>query len=252
MTFTPGCSSTRTTDHVTGRLARLEKLREIGMLRRMSDDISGREFRAAEGVEGWRIISVGACAFYPTGSFEASARLVEAIRGIAGIGEHPPSLDIRHDGVTVRFLTKGAAGYRLTTTDLELARAVERVASGDGLAADPTGVQNLLVIPGALDPQAIMPFWRAILGYEPRVDSPDEDLVDPHDRDAAFWFEKMDEPRADGKGALHIVVSVPLEQTQARIDAAIAAGGRIVYDANAPAWWTLEDPAGNQADIASG
>jgi len=25
-----------------------------------------------------------------------------------------------------------------------------------------------------------------------------------------------------------------------------------VYDANAPHWWTLEDPAGNQADIASG
>jgi hypothetical protein len=26
----------------------------------------------------------------------------------------------------------------------------------------------------------------------------------------------------------------------------------IVYDANAPEWRTLEDPAGNQADIASG
>ena len=26
---------------------------------------------------------------------------------------------------------------------------------------------------------AVMPFWRAILGYEPRPDSPDEDLVDP-------------------------------------------------------------------------
>jgi hypothetical protein len=40
-------------------------------------------------------------------------------------------------------------------------------------------------------------------------------------------------------------------QAQARIDAALAAGGRIVY-ASAPEWWTLEDPAGNQADIASG
>lgn len=218
----------------------------------MSDGISGKEFRAAGGVEGWRIISDGACAFYPTESFQASVRLVEAIRSVEGIDGHPPSLDIRHDGVTVRFLTKRAEGYRLTTTDLELARTVERVATEQGLTADPTGVQNLLVIPGALDTKAIMPFWQAILGYEPRIDSPDEDLVDPHDRDAAFWFEKMDEPRADGKGALHIVVSVPLEQAQARIDAAIAAGGKIVYDANAPEWWTLENPAGNQADIASG
>jgi 4a-hydroxytetrahydrobiopterin dehydratase len=218
----------------------------------MSDDITGKEFRAAEGVERWRIISDGACAFYPTASFQASARLVDAVRAIDGIDEHPPSLDIRHDGVTVRFLTKRAEGYRLTTTDLELARAVERAATEQGLTADPAGVQNLLVIPGAPDTSAIMPFWQAILGYEPRIDSPDEDLVDPHDRDAAFWFERMDEPRADGKGAIHVVVSVPLEQAQARIDAAIAAGGRIVYDANAPEWWTLEDPAGNQADIASG
>jgi 4a-hydroxytetrahydrobiopterin dehydratase len=169
----------------------------------------------------------------PHCSFQASARLVDAIGGIDGIDEHPPRLDARHDGDTVSFLTKRAAGYRLTKADLELARAVERVATGQGLTADPTAIQCLLVISGALDRSAIMPFWQAILGYEPRVDSPDEDLVDPHDRDAAFWFEQMDEPRADGKGAIHIVVSVPYEQAQARIDATLAAGGRIVYDANA-------------------
>jgi 4a-hydroxytetrahydrobiopterin dehydratase len=218
----------------------------------VSDDMTGKDFRAAKGVERWRIISDGACAFYPTASFQASARLVDTIGGIDGIGEHPPRLDVRHDGVTVCFLTKRAEGYRLTKSDLELARAVERAATGQGLTADPTAIQSLLVIPGAPDRSAIMPFWQAILGYEPRIDSPDEDLVDPHDRDAAFWFEQMDEPKADGKGAIHVVVSVPYEQAQARIDAAIAAGGRIVYDANAPEWWTLEDPAGNQADIASG
>jgi 4a-hydroxytetrahydrobiopterin dehydratase len=182
------------------------------MIRRVSDNISGKDFLAAGGVEGWRIISDGACAFYPTASFQVSARLVDAIGGIDGIDQHSPSLDLRHDGVTVRLLTKRAEGYRLTTTDLELARAVERVATEQGLTADPSAIQCLLVIPGAPDRSAIMPFWRAILGYEPRIDSPDEDLVDPHDRDAAFWFEQMDEPRADGKGAIHVVVSVPYEQ----------------------------------------
>lgn len=218
----------------------------------MSDDITGKDLLAAEGLEGWRIISDGACAFYPTGSFEASVRFVEAIGGIDGIGKHPPKVDIRHDGVTVRFLTKRAEGYRLTTSDRELAQAVARIASERGITADPTGIQSLLVFPGAPDRAAIMPFWRAILGYEPRIDSPDEDLVDPHDRDAAFWFEQMDDPRADGKGNIHVGIFVPPEQAQARIDAALAAGGRIVYDANAPEWWTLEDPAGNQADIAAG
>ena len=96
-----------------------------------------------------------------------------------------------------------------------------------------------------------MPFWRAVLGYTPRIDRPDEDLVDPHGRDAGFWFEQMDELRPDGNGAIHVAIWVPLEQAASRIEAALAAGGRIVHEANAPAWWTLEDPVGNQADIAT-
>ena len=217
----------------------------------MADDFKIADFLVAEGVENWRVISDGACAFYPTASFQASAQLVEAIGGIDGIGAHPPNVDVRHDGVTVRFLSKSVESYGLTRQDLELARAVERVATDRGLTADPTAIQSLLVIPGAPDRSAIMPFWRAVLGYEPRIDSPDEDLVDPHDRDASFWFEDMDEPRPDGKGAIHVAVWLPPEKAQSRIDAALAAGGRIVYDAQAPSWWTLEDPFGNQADIAT-
>ena len=217
----------------------------------MTDEFTIKDFINANGVENWRVISDGACAFYPTGSFAESAKLVDAIGHIEGITDHPPNVDIRHDGVTVRFLTKGADGYGLSRPDLDLALEVEWVATEHGLVADSTAIQSLLVIPGWTNRAAIMPFWRAILGYEPRIDSPDEDLVDRHDRDAAFWFEEMDAPRGDGKGAIHVAVWVPREQAQARIDAAVAAGGSIVHDANAPSWWTLEDPAGNQADIAT-
>ncbi len=38
---------------------------------------------------------------------------------------------------------------------------------------------------------------------------------------------------------------------QERIDAALAAGGRMVRDNFAPAWWTLADAYGNEADIAT-
>jgi 4a-hydroxytetrahydrobiopterin dehydratase len=34
---------------------------------------------------------------------------------------------------------------------------------------------------------------------------------------------------------------------QARISAALAAGGRVVAD-RAPDWWTLADPEGNEVD----
>lgn len=217
----------------------------------MNDHLTIADFLAAEGVEGWRVISDGACAFYATASFEASTRFVAALGSITDIDRHPPNVDIRHDGVTVRFLTKRAEGYGLSRDDLELARAVERVAAEHGLGADPSAVQSLLIVPGAPDRAAILPFWRAVLGYEPRIDSPDEDLVDPHDRDAAFWFEEMDEPRGDGKGAIHVAVWVPLERAQARVEAALASGGRLVSDRFAPSWWTLEDPAGNQVDVAT-
>ncbi len=84
-----------------------------------------------------------------------------------------------------------------------------------------------------------------------RSDSPDEDLVDPHNRGTGFWFERMHEPRPDGGGAIHIAIFVPYEQAEARIAAALAAGGRMVRDEFAPQWWTLADAAGNEADIAT-
>jgi 4a-hydroxytetrahydrobiopterin dehydratase len=90
-----------------------------------------------------------------------------------------------------------------------------------------------------------------VLGYQPRLDSPDEDLVDPVNRGPAFWLEQMEEPRPDGGGAIHVAVWVPYEQAQERIAAALAAGGRMVRDEFAPSWWTLADAAGNEADIST-
>jgi 4a-hydroxytetrahydrobiopterin dehydratase len=107
------------------------------------------------------------------------------------------------------------------------------------------------VIPGATDTAKVTPFWRAVLDYEPRRDSPEEDLVDPSRRGPAFWFERMNEPRGDGLGAIHVAIWVPPEQAQARLGAALAAGGRMVRDEFAPSWWTLADSAGNEADIAT-
>jgi 4a-hydroxytetrahydrobiopterin dehydratase len=96
-----------------------------------------------------------------------------------------------------------------------------------------------------------MPFWQAVLGYDQRPDSPDEDLVDPHARLAPFWFEEMEELRADGKGSVHGVVWVPWDVAEARIEAAIAAGGRLVRHNTEEGFWTLADPAGNEIDVST-
>jgi 4a-hydroxytetrahydrobiopterin dehydratase len=51
--------------------------------------------------------------------------------------------------------------------------------------------------------------------------------------------------------AMHIDVSVAREQIEARLAAALAAGGRIVDDSSAPGAWILADRAGNKVCIAA-
>ena len=217
----------------------------------MTDRISPKQFHESDGVEDWRVIGDGACASFRTRSFAASVRLVQAINQLPGVEHHKPDVDVRHDGVTVRLFTYTDNYYGMSQRDIELARQISAAARGLGLSADPSAVQSLLVIPGATVTAEVMPFWRAVLGYEPRRDSPDEDLVDPHGRGVSFWFERMDEPRPDGGGAIHVAVWVPYEEAQERVAAALAAGGRMVRDEFAPSSWTLADAAGNEADIAT-
>jgi len=216
-----------------------------------TNPITMRAFRESEGTEDWRVVAEGACAFFRTESFAASADLVRAIAETTDDAGHPPDVDIRPGGVTVRLITLTDDYYGLSQRDIDLARQISAVVRGQGLSADPSAVQTLLVIPGAKVTADIMPFWRAVLAYEPRPDSPDEDLVDPLGRGPAFWFEQMNEPRPDGGGAIHVAIWVPYEQAEARVAAALAAGGRLVRDEFAPAWWTLADAAGNEADIAT-
>ena len=44
-------------------------------------------------------------------------------------------------------------------------------------------------------------------------------------------------------------MSVPHDEAHQRIAATIAAGGTLIYDAEAPAFWVLADPEGNEACI---
>jgi 4a-hydroxytetrahydrobiopterin dehydratase len=217
----------------------------------MSDYITAREFLSTDGTQQWRVVGDGACTFFRTDSMAKAGRLVGAIAGLPDVEQHRPDIDVRADGVTVRLLTTAEDWYGMSQRDVELAREISRAAGELGLTADPSAVQSVLVIPGAPAAAEVMPFWQAALGYERRADSPDEDLVDPHNRGPAFWFESMDEPRGDGGGAIHVAVWVPAEQAEARVAAALAAGGRMVRDTYAPSWWTLADSAGNEIDIAT-
>jgi 4a-hydroxytetrahydrobiopterin dehydratase len=212
--------------------------------------LTPRQFHEADGVEDWRVLGEGACAYFRTGSFAAGARLAQAIGELDGLDAHHPDIDVRHQGVTVRLITITDDDYGLSERDLDLARRISAVARELGFAADPTMLQTVQVSIDALVSAEVMPFWRAVLGYAHRADSPDEDLVDPRDRGPSIWFQRMDAPRPQ-RNRMHIDVWVPHDQAEARVEAAIAAGGRLVTDEHAPMWWTLADPEGNEVDVCT-
>jgi 4a-hydroxytetrahydrobiopterin dehydratase len=215
----------------------------------MTQRITPKQFREADGVEDWRVVGEGACTHFRTGSFASGARLVDAIGELAGLEDHHPDVDLRYGGVMVRLITITDDYYGLSERDVELARQISTTAREMGVPADPSAVQTIQVTIDALVIPEVLPFWRAVLGYADR-DAEGEDLMDPHGRGAPFWFQRMDAPRAQ-RNRIHIDVWVPHDQAEARVAAAIAAGGRLISDEHAPQWWTLADAAGNAADVCT-
>jgi 4a-hydroxytetrahydrobiopterin dehydratase len=60
----------------------------------------------------------------------------------------------------------------------------------------------------------------------------------------------MDAPRPQ-RNRIHVDVSVPHDEAPLRIEATLAAGGTVQSDAEAPAFWVLADPEGNEACITT-
>jgi 4a-hydroxytetrahydrobiopterin dehydratase len=211
----------------------------------MTEKIAPRQFHEAPGIEDWRVVFEGACAHFRTKSFAVGVALVDEIGRLADAANHHPDVDLRYAGVTVRLVTHDVDG--LSEHDVALAQQISAAARELGVAADPTRVQTVQVAIDRLVAADVQPFWRAALGYQ---EAGDDDLVDPQGRGPSIWFQQMDEPRTV-RNRIHVDISVPHDQAEARVAAAIAAGGNLVSDANAPAWWTLADAEGNEADVAT-
>lgn len=212
----------------------------------MSDHIRGKQFEEAGGVEDWRALWGGAFAstYFETGSFSAGVELVRAISELPAAADHHVDVDLRSEGVTVRVFTHEPGG--LSSDDVELARQISALATRVGVRAVPSIVRHVQVNIDALEIPKLQPFWAAVLGYDAFGD---EDVFDPYRVGPPFTFQQMDAPRPQ-RNRIHIDVYVPRDQVEARIAAALAAGGHMVNDSHAPNWWTLADAEGNEVDLA--
>lgn len=210
----------------------------------MVERISAHQFHASDGVEDWRVFFDGAKTYFATGSFAKGVELIEVIGRLADAANHHPDVDLRYPGVVVGLFTHEVGD--ISNRDVALAQQISMAARELGIAADPSKVQTVQVSIDALVIPQVSPFWGAVLGYDRFGD---EDVVDPLGRGPWVTFQQMD-ATSPQRGRVHIDISVPRDQAQARIAGALASGGRIVNAAHAPHWWTLADAEGNEVDIA--
>jgi 4a-hydroxytetrahydrobiopterin dehydratase len=203
--------------------------------------LTGREIAAA-GLTGWTY-------FYPrlqtriaTPDYAAGLALVAAVGAAAGDVGHHPDIDLRPAHVDVRLTSPDERG--VTGRDVELARTITGLAADAGLRPDSAAVARLELALDSPDRQRVRPFWAAVCGLVP-ADDPETglDLRDPADVLPSLWFQPSgdEEPRQ----RWHHDLWVDPAQVQPRIDAAVAAGGRLVSDEHAPSYWVLADPEGN-------
>jgi 4a-hydroxytetrahydrobiopterin dehydratase len=214
------------------------------------DRITAREFHDSDGVEDWRVLLATAQTLFRTGSFTAGVELVDAIGELAEAANHHPDVDLRYGTVTVRLTSHDVGG--LSRRDVELARRISDAARELDLRAAPAAVQELEIAIDALVGPSVQPFWRAVLGYD--EDASDTSaapaLTDPTTHAPAFWFQQMDAPRPQ-RNRIHVDVTVPHDVAEARVTAAIAAGGHLVSDDRAPSFWVLADAEGNEACVCT-
>lgn len=199
----------------------------------------------------WRVVLGQVRATFRTGSFERGVELVRQVAAAAEELGHHPDVHLTYPTVQVSTVTHDAGG--LTARDVALAGRVTAIADALGVDADVTGPQSIEMAIDALDIPAVVPFWRAVLGYQDeRPVAPDATpaLVDPAGVGPSVWFQQMDAPRPQ-RNRIHLDVSVPHDVAVARVEAALAAGGHLVSDRRAPAFWVLADAEGNEACVCT-
>jgi len=205
---------------------------------------------------GWRYVLGAARSSVAAGSIAQAAGL--AARAAAAAGADADAclrLDVRPDQVLIAVCPP--PGGQLTAREIEVARRISAMAGAAGLVTDGSAAagrpaQAMEIAVDALDIPAVRPFWKAVMGYADEAGPPDPGagLADPAGQGPAFWFQQMDEPRPQ-RNRIHFDIWVPHDEAPRRVEAAIAAGGALVSDDEAPAFWLLADAEGNEACVCT-
>lgn len=211
----------------------------------MRPTLSPKQFAETYQLPDWHIIGRSIEAVFRGASFGQAAEFIRSVATIADELDHHPDIDLRYRG-QVRVVLSTHDSNGLTKRDGDVAARISALAVDMKMVASPTLPSRTEIAIDAIDIGAILPFWRAVLAY---VGDTDE-LSDPARIGPSVWFQQMDEPRPH-RSRIHLDVLVPHGEADARVTAALAAGGTLLTDRYARSFWVLADAEGNEACVCT-
>jgi 4a-hydroxytetrahydrobiopterin dehydratase len=203
-----------------------------------------KDFLQADGLEDWVVLHGGPSAVFLTETLADTAALAQAVAQLPGLDGTHAQLTIVSRRLTVR-LTRDT--WKIEPHHVNLAREISEIARSLGAVSAPNQVQEVQFAIAAKPDAIDLGFWRAVLGYDPMLE---DNAIDPLGVSSTVWMQDLDEAKPL-RHAMHLDVSLSKESAQARVDAAIAAGGVVVDGSHAPSWWILADRSGNKVCVVA-
>jgi 4a-hydroxytetrahydrobiopterin dehydratase len=200
------------------------------------------------GLDDWRKLAQALHARYRIADFRAGAAFVAAVAEAAESAGHHPDLKITGGVVDVSVCTH-EDGLWVTPKDIGMARTISEIARQQGLEPEPTAVAQLEIALDTANEAGVAPFWSVLL-----TGSPDnkiyDSVFDPTNRVPSLWFQGTGEHETP-RQRWHFDLWLAPEVAQERIMAAVAQGGSVIDDSQAPSSTVLADPDGNKVCVAA-
>jgi 4a-hydroxytetrahydrobiopterin dehydratase len=215
------------------------------------------------GLSDWRKLGQGLHARFLVANFAAAARFVSAISEAGDALGHHPRATLGSGYVDLKLISNDAV-FRdqegtehtvewVTQRDVDLARRVSEIATEQAVRADPASITTIELALDTADAARIAPMWAALLTGSTDArghGSIGDDIRDDTGRVPILWFQDTDEHETP-RQRFHLDVWVAPEVADQRIAAAVAAGGTIVDDSQAPAYTVIADQDGNKACVCT-
>ena len=213
--------------------------------------LGSEEIRAA-GLDAWRQILGRLKARFRTGDFATGLAFVNRIGAAAEAADHHPDLTLGYPEVLVTLSSHDVQG--ITSRDLDLARKISAIAAELGIEADVAGLSQVELGLDAGAGDRLAPFYAALLGSSVA----EGEVVDASGQVPTLWWQSPADdnparalPEQAAPQRWHLDVWVPHDEAESRLQAVLDAGGRLVSDAAAPAYWVVEDAEGNRSCLCT-